>query len=325
MDIYNDLEQYMIENLNNNNEENKRILGVLSTNSSISIKVLIEICSNMNVDYLNYICNNPNLTIDDIEKHYPFRHRNTCSCINTLAQYYDIFHDDRIIYNDNLFYYNQYKLISIYVIYNKHLTYELFKSYGDGAIYGFTNNDYIQLNTNGNMSNYIKDEESLVNCINSFNGEYDSEMEKIIDLHRLDLGNKLYGALQYLSYDFIRKNMDLFLYLDDHTEILFQNESLTIDDILHIIETYGEKCDFELMFIYSNITLTDIVNNGFENNEYFYHFAENRNCTVSDIINNPNLNWNKESIIIMSITMQLAYNRHDYNNYENQYQFKFAD
>jgi hypothetical protein len=126
METYNQLEQYFIDQ-SINNRLSKNIICNLSTNPSISINALIEICRNSNVNFKNYIINNPNLTIDDVEQH-------NLSVVNftlhTIGHFYDIFHDNRITFINGNFYYKDYKNYKLYsVIYNKYLTYELFKSY----------------------------------------------------------------------------------------------------------------------------------------------------------------------------------------------------
>lgn len=68
------------------------------------------------------------------------------------------------------------------------------------------------------------------------------------------------------------------------------------------------------IFKNANITLEDIIANNLHNHKYFYLFASNRNCTVSDILNNPELNFK-------DIAEHLSSNRHDYN----LNQFKFYD
>ena len=45
------------------------------------------------------------------------------------------------------------------------------------------------------------------------------------------------------------------------------------------------------MCIYANITLKDIIDNNLHNHKDFYCFAQNSNCTISDVKNNQNLNW----------------------------------
>jgi hypothetical protein len=307
-EIYNQLEQYFIDQ-SLQNKLSDEIIANLSYNPSISIDVLIKICTNCNENYKNYIIYNPNLTIDHIEQYLSNYIDNTqykYTITTTIGQYYDIFHDKRITFSNGHFYYKN--IILTNVVNNKHLTYEIFKSYK--YIKNISHNRYICLNPNGNiiyydMNNFNADD------IADYTGIYDN-IEEFIIKHKMVLMNKIDNAQSYLSYDFIQNNLDLFTIKYNYA--IGVNKSLTINNILNIIENNLE-IDHVMLFANANITLDEIITNNLHNNEYFHYYAQNRNCTVNDILC---INWNYKKL-----NEHLSLNCHDYNN--NEYVFKFAD
>jgi hypothetical protein len=304
---YNPFETYFIDQ-SQQNKLSKDIICNLSSNPSISINALIEICTNCNVNFKNYIINNPNLTIDDVEQH----NLSVCDyALNTIGHFYDIFHDNRITFTNSDFYYKDHVLGSI-VVYNKHLTYEIFKSYEH--INDISNNEYIFKNPNGNIIHY--DFTNFEPCEfyyyegnydNNFEGIYDNNFEEFIIKNKTVFMNNIDFMQRYLSYDFIQNNLDLFRKNDD----LYYNNSLTINNVLNIIKNkISVFTSPNVIFKNANITLDEIINNNLHNHKCFHYYASNRNCTVNDILTHSDLNWNLEEL-----NEHLSINRHDYNKY----------
>jgi hypothetical protein len=319
----NQLEQYFIDQ-SLQNKFNSVIIYNLSVNPFISINTLIEIYTNCNVNFKDYIINNPNLTIDDVEQHLL---SNTRNVIYTIGQYYDIFHDSRITFSNGDFYYKDCKLTNI--VKNKHLTYEIFKSYKH--INDISNNDYICKNPNGNIIHY-----DITNFDPSdfyyYRGIYDNNFEEFIIRNKTAFKINIDFMQRHLSYDFIQNNLDLFGFR--HSVHFYCNKSLTINNILNTIENNilntiennilntienNVEIDHGLLFVNANITLDEITSNNLHNNEYFYYYALNRNCTVNDILTHNDLNWNYKKLNDL-----LSINLHDYND-NSEYIFKFAD
>jgi hypothetical protein len=314
--IYNELEEYMI------NESKKRgklfELMCLSNNPMIYINALIQICTNCGKDYTHYIKDNPNLTINDVEKYYydieKYDDEVYVYVSYTIGDHYDIFSDNRIEFINSMFYYKTLRISDILFMRNKYLSYELYKLKYSDII---SNNEYICNNPNGNFINYdMSDISALAKHINNFNGIYNERLEEIIIEYKSILKNEINEAVSYLRYEFILDNIGLFNNCNIFTyHNLYRNKSLTINNVVNIINNDDVQDRYILyLFMHSNITLQDIIANNLHKNTYFYYFASNRNCTISDIVNNPELNW-------IYVTDLLALNKHEYFYYE----FKFAD
>ena len=73
------------------------------------------------------------------------------------------------------------------------------------------------------------------------------------------------------------------------------------------------------MFSYFDVTLNEIIEHKLEKTEHFKYFTFNKNCSINDIINNQELPFYKDIVM-------LALNAYDYDNARNNmFKFKFAD
>jgi hypothetical protein len=308
MNNYNQFEEYMLNNIN----LSKYTLSViirLSFNPCVSIKFIIEICNKFNINFKKYIIHNENLTIDDIEL---YDIKITQKLLEHIAQYCDIFSNNNIQIINNLFYYKGNELPLKYIKYNKYLLEsELYK-------YPFISiNYYVCCNPNGNFLNYVfSNVDDLINGINYYNGIYNKKIEEIILQYKNELRKRINRAVTYLPYEFIIENNDLFVDNYGYKRNLCCNKSLTINNVMDILK----NCDSEngcYIFMYSNITIQDILNNNLHNSEYFHYFARNINCSIDDIENNSHLNWTNKLVDILSS------NERKYNN--DVYKFKFIE
>lgn len=316
MDNCNELETYF---LNLNVESLKRCINNLSYNHNISINVLVELCNKCELNYKKIIFYNPNLTIDDIETYYSSSDLVLYNLIPKIAKYCNIMSDDRIKFKNGYFYYKNFLLPWQFIKYNKYISYDFFINNCQNSDVFNSNNDFICYNPNGNFINYDhNDITKLSEHINNYCGKYDDNTLNIIIKYLPILKSKLCKALTYLPYDFIMENiMDPYKLTVNAMLYLCVNESLTIDNVKHLfnnylhIRVYGGRHIFE----YASITLEEIIQNKLHKNKNFYYFAGNRNCKISDIFDNPELNW-------YDVCMNLAESQYDYNY---KYEFKFAD
>jgi hypothetical protein len=327
MTDFNELEQFILnENYEDYDDELiDDILDELSCNSSISIETLVQICDAVGANHLKYIQYNPNLTINDVEKYYG-ENSDGYKIFRTIGAYYDIFSDNRIILKNGYFYYKNNKISVKYVVKNKYLTYELFKSLN----VKIHNNDYVCLNPNGNFRDYdftnVKILE-LESHINGYCGVYSTELEETI----LKYGHmiNIVNSLRYLSYEFIMKNSNLFnnYSSEQKRRFLCKNKLLSIDEILSIsykLKFKLDTCDYSDIFKYANITVSDIKNINIDDNDInnnIQYFMENKNCSINDILITPELNKYKCKLCYLSS------NTHYKNDTDTdtQYIFKFVD
>lgn len=310
------LAKYMLtESKKKNNEIN---FIALSSNPMISVSELLEIIENSGEKH-QQIMHNPNLTLDDVEQ------IKVCYyALATIGQYYDLLSDTRIIFNNGRFYYKSHEISWKFIRMNKHITYEFYKLYCKDMI---SNNEYILYNPNGDCRNFDFSDSTIdiVYCINNFKGIYNDKLDEFIIEHKSKLRHKIDHAMSYLRYEFIIENEDIF-YNIHNSCYLYINNTLTIDNVLHMIDKlnifqrslFEDSAIMAHIFMNANITLEDIITNNLHNHKYFYLFASNRNCTVSDILNNPDLNFK-------DIADCLSSNKHDYTINLNQFKFAFID
>lgn len=317
---YNDLERYMIEqSLTNrfyNDDETNPFYENLAKNKSFSIKALITIFNNCNVNYKKYISYSVNLTIDDIEEHYKADndiYKN--NLINTISAFYNIFEDYRIKYVNGNFIYNTFVLKNCLIKFNKYYTYELYKIYK----LDINNNDYICWNPNGDFINYdLSDISKLPHDISYFNGIYNERLEEIILQYKSILKGRIDVSMQYLSYNFIINNKDLFNNIYNSYNYLYKNKSLTMTNYLDIKDNTNMFVSYKI-FAYIDITLDEIIEHKLEKTKHFKYFTYNKNCSINDIINNPELNFLRDHLT-------LSLNAYDYDNDKDHvFKFKFAD
>lgn len=204
-------------------------------------------------------------------------------------------------------------------------------------------NEYITYNPNGKFIDYdftdlnsLNDTSNLyflIRNINEYNGVYTERIGEIIIEYKDILARRIHSAT-YLPYDFIIENHDIFVLtsldaLDDfpYIDLLCKNKTLTIDNVLFLYN----KLDYRailLVFTYANITIEDIINNNLHEHKYFYKYVLNKNCTINDIINYPNLNWmdNNSDCPLIKFYSYLAQNKHEYIKHEYiKYKFTFID
>jgi hypothetical protein len=316
MDEYktkNEMIKYILEE---NCQISSEIVWSLSQNPSVSIQDIIQICKKNNHEYQKYIYNSPNLTLDDAIEHLS-NHNLFRYAIRTIEAYYDVMNDERITCNNNELYYKDIKLDWTNLMYNKYVPYKYVQN-------EIKYEDYLINNHNGSLKNYnFIDNEYLIKHVKYYIGDDIKELENIIIRNKEILKNKVSDVFKILPYEFIKNNRHLFHYTDYwYYYNLFSNKSLTINNIIEIITEAEKGCsrlvmttNLPKMFENANITLQDIIANDLHKNRHFYYFASNRNCTISDILNNSDLDWK-------DITNMLAKNQHIYND---EYVFKFAD
>lgn len=329
LEKYNDLEKYMINYLYNK-IINTNILYNLSHNKTISVDAIITICNNCNEDYLRFICLNPNLTLDDIEKYYTIENYSIFkkNILDTIEKYYNIFTDSRIIIIDNEILYINKILYNNEILYNndklswfnitkwnKHMTYEIYKLYNPREI---DNNFYICCNPNGDFNNYdFSDITNIANHINRFNGIYNEKLEDTIIKYKSLLIKKIDNALVYLNYNFIKENYILF----NNIYIICHNKTLTIDNIM---SNTILKRNMRFIFINANITIEEIIANNLHNHIHFCYYAQNNNCTIEDVETFKNYVNDINKIINNYLSLNEHYiDKYDMNN--DIYQFKFID